>query len=121
MDKVDETGESVVITKPGKPVAKLVPAERERRNMWGDLVGTAKILGDIEAPVTNDGKRRDRSRHPCAGMAENLSRSALESCGGVHRKELKSDCVSIVAVTLWELGWLVTTEELTPAGQCQLL
>ena len=54
MDKVRETGESVVITKHGKPVAKLVPAERERRNMWGDLAGTVKILGDIESPVTYD-------------------------------------------------------------------
>jgi prevent-host-death family protein len=53
MDKVQETGEFVVITKHGKPVAKLVPAERERRNMWGDLAGTVKILGDIESPVTN--------------------------------------------------------------------
>ena len=47
MDKVNETGEFVLITKHGKPVAKLVPAERERRNMWGDLAGTVKILGDI--------------------------------------------------------------------------
>ena len=54
MDKVRETGEFVVITKHGKPVAKLVPAERERRNMWGDLAGTVKILGDIESPVTDD-------------------------------------------------------------------
>lgn len=54
MDKVQETGEFVVITKHGKPVAKLVPAERERRNMWGDLAGTVKILGDIESPVRDD-------------------------------------------------------------------
>ena len=53
MDKVQETGEFVVITKHGKPVAKLVPAERER-NMWGDLAGTVKILGDIESPVPDD-------------------------------------------------------------------
>lgn len=54
MDKVHETGEFVVITKHGRPVAKLVPAERERRNMWGDLAGTVRILGDIESPVTDD-------------------------------------------------------------------
>ena len=54
MDKVHETGESVVITKHGNPVAKLVPAEREGRNMWGDLARTVKILGDIEAPVTDE-------------------------------------------------------------------
>ena len=54
MDKVRETGEFVVITKHGKPVAKLVPAERERSSMWGDLAGTVRIIGDIESPVTND-------------------------------------------------------------------
>ena len=54
MDKVHETGESVVITKHGKPVAKLVPAKRERSNMWGDLAGKVKILGDIESPVPDD-------------------------------------------------------------------
>ena len=53
LDRVAD-GEEVVITKHGKPVAKLVPAERERRNMWGDLASTVKILGDIEAPVTDD-------------------------------------------------------------------
>ena len=54
MDKVHETGESVVITKHGKPVAKLVPAERERSSMWGDLADKVKILGDIESPVPDD-------------------------------------------------------------------
>ena len=54
MDKVHETGEFVLNTKHVKPVAKLVPAERERRKMWGDLAGTVKILGDIESPVPDD-------------------------------------------------------------------
>lgn len=54
MDKVHATGESLVITKHGKPVAKLVPAERERKSIWGDLAGSVKILGDIESPVADD-------------------------------------------------------------------
>lgn len=54
MDEVHATGESLVITKHGKPVAKLVPAERERKSIWGDLAGSVKILGDIESPVADD-------------------------------------------------------------------
>ena len=37
MDKVHETGESVVITKHGKPVAKLVPAERGSNTLGAEL------------------------------------------------------------------------------------
>lgn len=54
MDQVHETGQSLVITKHGKPVVKLVPAERGRKSIWGDLAGVVKILGDIESPVPDN-------------------------------------------------------------------
>lgn len=54
MDQVHETGESLVITKHGKPVVKLVPAEGARKSIWGDLAGVVKILGDIESPVPDN-------------------------------------------------------------------
>lgn len=52
MDQVYKTGESVLITKRGKPVAKLVPAKKQRDDIFGYMVGKAKILGDIVGPVT---------------------------------------------------------------------
>lgn len=54
MDQVHDTGQSLVITKHGKPVVKLVPAERDRKSIWGDLAGVVKILGDIESPVPDN-------------------------------------------------------------------
>jgi len=52
MDQVYKTGESVLITKRGKPVAKLVPAKKQRDDIFGYMVGKAKIVGDIVGPVT---------------------------------------------------------------------
>jgi len=51
MDRVQETREPVLITKKGKPVAKLVPAESEPKNVFGCLRGEMKILGDVESPA----------------------------------------------------------------------
>ena len=51
MDTVQATRETVLITKKGKPVAKLVPAEIVRPELFGCLAGTVEIVGDIESPV----------------------------------------------------------------------
>ena len=47
MDKVQESGEPLVITKHGKPVAKLVPVEKTGEDIFGYMVGKARIVGDI--------------------------------------------------------------------------
>ena len=52
MDKVRQTGEPVLITKRGKPVAKLVPAEKPGDDIFGYMAGKAKIVGDIVGPIT---------------------------------------------------------------------
>ena len=51
MDQVRATRQPVVITKRGKPVAKLVPVDRPRNDGFGALKGVFKIVGDIESPV----------------------------------------------------------------------
>jgi len=53
MDEVRETRESVVVTKNGKPVVKLVPADTQAKDVFGCLAGVVEIVGDIEAPVAN--------------------------------------------------------------------
>ena len=54
MDRVQQTGEEITITKHGKPLAKLAPIEPVHKAP-GELFGCAKarltILGDIVAPV----------------------------------------------------------------------
>jgi len=51
MDEVAETGEPVVITKNGKPVAQLAPIVPEGKSIWGLHKGQIKILGDIISPI----------------------------------------------------------------------
>ena len=51
MDEVASTGEPVVITKHGVPVAQLVAAVRKPETLFGALEGSVTILGDIIAPI----------------------------------------------------------------------
>ena len=51
MEQVRTTRQPVVITKRGKPVAKLVPADKNPDDIFGCLKGVIKIVGDIESPV----------------------------------------------------------------------
>lgn len=51
MDAVQKTKESVLLTKHGRPVAKLVPADDVPRAFLGRLEGLVKIVGDIESPI----------------------------------------------------------------------
>lgn len=51
MDDVRRTKNPVLITKRGRPVAKLVPADSSSDDFIGRLEGVVKIVGDIESPV----------------------------------------------------------------------
>ena len=51
MDEVAATGETVLITKNGVPVAELVPIKHRPDTLFGALEGSVTILGDIIAPI----------------------------------------------------------------------
>lgn len=52
MDRVQSRHEEIIITKRGRPVAKLVPIEPEPAvDAFGFMKGTGEILGDIISPV----------------------------------------------------------------------
>jgi prevent-host-death family protein len=51
MDEVQAKREAVVITKHGKPVAKLVPVDSETDDIYNFLAGKGKIVGDVVAPA----------------------------------------------------------------------
>ena len=52
MDEIARTHKPFVITKRGKPVAKLVAAEPEpRKALFGYMAGTITYMGDIESPI----------------------------------------------------------------------
>lgn len=51
MDEVQSKRETVVITKHGKPVAKLVPINTDKDEIFGFLTGKGTIKGDIVSPA----------------------------------------------------------------------
>jgi prevent-host-death family protein len=51
MDEVAATGEPVVITKHGVPVAKLVPARSKPKAIFGSMKGSVTYIGDIISPI----------------------------------------------------------------------
>jgi prevent-host-death family protein len=51
MDDVRSTKQPLLITKRGKPVAKLVPVDTNEDDFIGRLKGVFRVVGDIESPV----------------------------------------------------------------------
>jgi prevent-host-death family protein len=47
LDEVEAQGEILVITKRGRPVARVVPINPPRRSLRGTWKGRVKIKGDI--------------------------------------------------------------------------
>jgi prevent-host-death family protein len=51
MDEVQAKRETVVITKRGKPVAKLVPVNTDTDEIYNFLAGKGAVAGDIVSPA----------------------------------------------------------------------
>lgn len=51
MDEVQAKREALVITKHGRPVAKLVPVDSDSDDIFGCLAGIARITGDVVSPA----------------------------------------------------------------------
>ena len=56
MDEVAATGEPVVITKRGVPVAQLVTAVRKPETLFGALKGSVLYMGDVISPIGEEWK-----------------------------------------------------------------
>ena len=54
MDEVCSKRETVIITKRGKPVAKLVPADKDADDIFGFLAGKGTVAGDIVSPALSE-------------------------------------------------------------------
>jgi prevent-host-death family protein len=52
MEDVRTKRTPVLITKRGKPLAKLVPPDDQPPEIFGCLAGKIEILGDIVSPIT---------------------------------------------------------------------
>jgi prevent-host-death family protein len=51
MDEVAETGESIIITKNGKPISQLVPYRRKLETLFGAMKGSITYMGDVVSPL----------------------------------------------------------------------
>jgi len=51
MDEVQAKRETIVITKRGKPIAKLSPIEKEPDDIFGFMKGKVAVVGDIVSPL----------------------------------------------------------------------
>jgi Phd_YefM. len=51
MKTVQATGEPVVLTRRGEPIAQVVPVDRAKNDIFGFMIGKVKIVGDIESPI----------------------------------------------------------------------
>ena len=51
MDEVQAKRETVVITKRGRPVAKLIPADSDSDDIYNFLAGKGSITGDVVSPA----------------------------------------------------------------------
>lgn len=61
MAEVKAKRETVVITKHGRPVARLVPVNDDADDIFGFYKGKGTIVGDVIAPALSP-KRRGQSR-----------------------------------------------------------
>ena len=51
IDRVGQTREEIVVTRYGRPVAKLVAFEEGKAPLFGHLAGSITVNGDLTAPV----------------------------------------------------------------------
>lgn len=54
MDFAEQKHETIIITKRGLPVAKLVPYEKKPTRLFGFMKGSVTIKGDIIEPIKED-------------------------------------------------------------------
>jgi len=55
LDEVASTRQPIIVTKRGKPVAKLVPIEEGAIDIFGRMAGTITICGDTVGPIEDAG------------------------------------------------------------------
>jgi prevent-host-death family protein len=51
MDRVAASGQPVVVTKHGRPVVQIIPAESSEDDIFGFLASKGRIVGDIEDTI----------------------------------------------------------------------
>ena len=56
LERVRKTGEPILVTRRGKPVAQIQPPplpEPKGSSLFGRMKGTAQVMGDIVSPLSD--------------------------------------------------------------------
>jgi prevent-host-death family protein len=75
MDEVARTGQPIVITKHGKPVAQLVPIPAQSESLFGYMKNTLSIKGDIVTPVREEWSALSGDEDHLYGLAAKKKRA----------------------------------------------
>ena len=89
MDEVQAKREAIVITKYGKPVVKLVPADKDAGDIYGFLAGNGAVIGDAVSPAISSGEWGELKRfsgYAGCGVAGIRPGSALEKGASGDRR-----------------------------------
>jgi prevent-host-death family protein len=56
LKRVQQTGQPIIVTRRGEPVAEVVPprVQRARRRWLGNYRDTGKIVGDVVSPASDE-------------------------------------------------------------------
>lgn len=56
LERIRTTGQPLLVTRRGKPIAQILPPppERSARSGFGSMKGTIRILSDIVEPVSSE-------------------------------------------------------------------
>jgi prevent-host-death family protein len=74
MDEVARTGQPIVITKHGKPVAQLVPIPAPPESLFGYMKDTLNIKGDVVASLREEWSALSGDEDPLYAVAPAKSR-----------------------------------------------
>jgi len=117
MDEVAQQRRPIIITKRGKPVAKLVPIEAEAIDLFGRMAGSIKICGDIINPIedagwTGDEENSDRDvllldTHVWLWLVAGSSDLSTEARNAIERATAVG-ALRIAAISLWEVVLLAS-------------
>lgn len=75
MDEVARTGQPIVITKHGRPVAQLVPVPAEPESLFGYMSDTVTIKGDVVGPTAEPWEADPDEHEPLGRTARTKSRA----------------------------------------------
>ena len=120
MDQVLQSGEPIVITKHGKPVVKVVPAEKRVDDIFDYMAGRAKIVGDHgpDCPRRLGTQVILLDTHALYWMANESKRLSKPARDAILEARQRTG-IAIATISIWELAWLAQNRRIEILGSVE--